>query len=312
MKRQDQPTDLSGLWVPVVTPFDNRDRVDTQSLERLCRRILSDGARGIVALGTTGEPSVLDEAEQRAVVEACAAGCDGKIGSLMVGVGTNSTRETVANLNLIDDANAAAGTSVVACTLVVVPYYTRPSQDGIISHLHAVAIESAVPVIAYNIPYRTGRALDLDHLLQLANLPNVAGIKQSVGCLDAETLELLRQRPPGFHVFSGDDAYIAPTILMGGSGAISAAANICTPSFAEMVAAALRGDVGRARELANQLLPLVAAGFAEPNPALWKAALHALGEIPTPNLRSPMQNASEPALSNLLALIANSDERRTV
>jgi 4-hydroxy-tetrahydrodipicolinate synthase len=297
--------DLRGLWVPLVTPFDTDDRVDTEALARLARRVLSDGARGIVALGTTGEPAVLTFDEQRLVIGTCADVCASVGGSLMVGAGTNSTRTTV------DALHDLAGIPAVVAALVVVPYYTRPSTAGIVEHYRVAASESSMPIVAYNIPYRTGRGLGPGELLEIAAMANVVGVKQSVAALDADTLDVLRLAPAGFHVFSGDDAFIVPTILMGGAGAIAAAAHVCTPMFAEMIEAALAGCVDRARELAEALLPVVAAGMTDPNPAGWKAALHRFGEITTPNLRAPMTNASEQTTIRLLDAISNASHQRT-
>jgi 4-hydroxy-tetrahydrodipicolinate synthase len=292
------PDDLRGLWVPLITPFDDADRVDLGSLARLCRRVVADGARGVVALGTTGEPAVLDADERREVVVVCAEVC-GELGAgLVVGAGTNSTRGT------IDAVVALADVPHVTAALTVVPYYTRPSAAAIVDHYRSVAAHSPVPVIGYNIPYRTGRGLDARAVLELAAIDNVVGLKQSVGALDVDTLEILRAAPPGFHLFAGDDAFIGPTVLMGGAGAIAAAAHVCTRAFADLIAAALDGDVPRARRLAERLLPVVVAGVAEPSPACWKAALHASGEIPTAALRAPMGAASEAASAALLDAIA--------
>ncbi len=289
--------DLRGLWVPLITPFDADDRVDLTAVERLCRRLLADGATGIVALGTTGEPAVLSDDEQHEVVARCSQVCAEIGGLLMVGTGTNSTRTTVSATQALTDVPG------VAAALVVVPYYTRPSAAAVVEHYRFVASESPVPIVAYNVPYRTGRDLNAAELLLIAALDNVVGLKQSVGRLDTDTLEVLRSAPADFHLFSGDDAYIAPTILMGGAGAIAAAAHVCTPEFAAMVAASLAGELATARSLAELLLPVVVAGFSEPNPALWKAALHQLGEISTPNLRAPMGNASPEAAGSLRAAV---------
>jgi 4-hydroxy-tetrahydrodipicolinate synthase len=292
------PPDLRGLWIPLVTPFDADERVDLDAVDRLCRRVLADGARGIVALGTTGEPAVLDQAEQQAVVEVCARACADANALLMVGTGTNSTRGTIEAMRQLCDRPG------VTATLVVVPYYTRPSAAAIVEHYRIVAAESPVPVVAYNVPYRTGRGLGAAEILDIAAIENVVGLKQSVGCVDADTLEVLRSAPRDFHVLCGDDAYVVPTILMGGAGAIAAAAHVCTPQFASMVRAALAGEVAQARILAERLLPFVTAGFGEPNPAVWKAALHQMGELATPDLRRPMGRASAEATARILAAIA--------
>lgn len=290
--------DLRGLWVPLVTPFAPDGAVDLDALDRLARRVLAEGATGLVALGTTGEPAVLDGDEPRVVIEHCAAICAELGRPLVVGAGTNSTRSTIAAVERL------ASVPAVVAALVVVPYYTRPSCDGVVEHFRAVAAASPVPLVAYNVPYRTGRGLGATDLLRIAAIDNVVGLKQSVGCVDADTLEVLREAPDGFHVLAGDDAFIVPTIAMGGAGAIAASAHVCTPLFADMVAAARHGDLTRARALAESLLPVVLAGFAEPNPAGWKAALHRAGELATADLRAPSAPASPEATEVLVAAIA--------
>jgi 4-hydroxy-tetrahydrodipicolinate synthase len=289
------PLDLSGLWVPLVTPFIANGDVDYVSLDRLCRHVLAGGAAGVCVLGTTGEPATLDHVEHGAVIATCSAVCVELDRPMLVGVGTNSTRTTVAAAVALRDVPAVGG------VLVVVPYYSRPSVAGVVEHYRAVAGASPVPVVAYNVPYRTGIQLGSDAILEIASIPNVVGLKQSVGQLDVDTLEILRRRPDSFRLLAGDDAFIVPTIAMGGSGAIAAAAHLCTPIFATMIASARSSDVVSARLRAEALLPMVVAGFAEPNPAVWKAALAHAGVIETSVVRAPMQAASSAAVQRLVA-----------
>lgn len=289
-------SELGGLWIPLVTPFASDGRIDLPALRRLAERALSDGARGVVALGTTGEPATLDAAERAAVVAVCAEVTATAGAGLIVGAGSNDTAGTIAEIQrLCADRRALTG------ALVVVPYYTRPSETAIVEHFGIVADASPVPIVAYNVPYRTGSAVGAAAWAEIGSHPNVIGLKQAVGALDLDTLELLRRRVPGFDVLAGDDAFIAPAILMGATGAIAAAAHLRTRDFADLVAAAQAGDAERARGLAELLLPVVAAGFAEPNPAVWKAALHALGEITTPDVRRPLTPASATATAAVLA-----------
>lgn len=290
--------ELRGVWLPLITPFDPAGGVALDSVERLARDALDDGVTGIVALGTTGETAALTADERRAVVEACSRVCASRGAPLIVGVGTNSTAATVAA------ARELRGVPAVVAALVVVPYYVRPSEAGILAHYRAVARESPVPVLAYNIPYRTGRGLGAGALLELAAVPGVVGVKQAVGALDADTLEVLAAAPRGFHLLGGDDAFLLPTVLMGGAGAISAAAHLCTDRFVAMIECGLAGKVDEARAHAEALLPVVRTGFAEPNPAVFKAVLHAQGRIPTPDLRLPMTNASDAARDAALAAVA--------
>ena len=181
---------LEGVYVPVITPFAADGSVAIDALEQLCQRYLDAGCSGIVALGTTGEPSALDAAEQRAVVDVCARACDAGRVQLIVGAGTNSTATTITAVEALCDIPA------LAATLIVVPYYVRPSEAGIVEHFKAVAAASPVPVVIYNIPSRTGRNLSSAGVLELARTPNVTGIKQAHDTLDADTLRILAGAPP--------------------------------------------------------------------------------------------------------------------
>lgn len=288
---------LAGLWVPIVTPFATDGSVDLDALGRLGRRVLADGAVGLVALGTTGEPATLTPAERAAVVAVCADVTSPVGAGLIVGAGSNDTMGTIAEIDRL------CGSPAVSAALVVVPYYTRPSEAAIVEHFRMVADASPVPIVAYNVPYRTGRDVGAAAWVEVGGHPNVIGIKQAVGGVDQDTLELLRRCPAGFEVLAGDDAFIAPTVLMGATGAIAAAAHVRTADFAALVSAARSGDVARTRALAESLLPVIAAGFAEPNPAVWKAALHAAGEIATPAVRRPLTPAGPDATAAILAAL---------
>jgi 4-hydroxy-tetrahydrodipicolinate synthase len=285
----DQPdsrVDLHGVWVPLVTPFDGAGDVDAGAIER-----------GIVALGTTGESPALDAGEKRLVVDVAARACAERGAPLVVGTGTNSTRATIAA------TEAIAGAPALVAALVVAPYYVRPSQAGLVEHFKAVAAASPVPVVVYNIPYRTGRAIEAAAMIELSHVPNIAGVKQAVGGLDSDTLEILAGAAPHFQVLGGEDPFLFPTILLGGVGGITASAHVCTERFVALVECALAGKLDDGRAHAEALLPVIRAGFAEPNPAVWKGVLHAQGRIATPDLRLPMTNASAAAVDRCLAAI---------
>jgi 4-hydroxy-tetrahydrodipicolinate synthase len=288
----------AGLLVPVITPFAADGRVDVDALERLVAELLDAGATGIVALSTTAEPSALDGTERDAVVAACARVCGDRGADLVVGAGTNDTRTTV------ERHAALAGVPGVVASLAVVPYYVRPSEAGILAHFQAVAERSPVPLITYNVPYRTGRGLGAAALLELAATDNVAGLKQAVGSLDADTLAILAGKPDGFAVLGGDDAFLFPTMLMGGAGAIAATSHLQTERTVAMLAAGAAGDVAAGRPHAEALLGLAEALFAEPSPAVIKALLHAEGRIPTPAVRLPLVAASPAALERAQAAFA--------
>jgi 4-hydroxy-tetrahydrodipicolinate synthase len=284
-----------GLLVPLVTPFAADGAVDLGALERLAHEVLDDGAEGLVALATTAEASSLDAGERDAVVRVCAAVAAGRGVPLLVGAGTNDTRTTIARHEALGSIDGVTG------SLAVVPYYVRPTEAAIVAHFEAVAARSPVPIVLYNIPYRTGRGLGAEALLELAAVDGVIGLKQAVGAVDADTLTLLARAPGDFAVLCGDDAFLLPLLLMGGAGAITASAHLCTARFAALMESALAGRVDEARGHAEALLPLVLALFAEPSPAVLKALLHAEGRIATPDVRMPLAAASAAAVERGLA-----------
>jgi 4-hydroxy-tetrahydrodipicolinate synthase len=292
-----EPT-LRGVYVPLVTPFAADGSVALDTVSSLCHEYLDAGASGIVPLGTTGESSALTGAEKRAVAEACAAVCLERGAQLIVGVGTNSTATTLANVEAMADLPG------LTAMLVVVPYYVRPSESGIVAHFRAVADASPVPLVLYNIAIRTGRNLSAEAVLEAAAHPNIAGIKQAAAGLDVDTLQLLRGRPDDFAVLGGEDPFLLPVVLMGGTGAVCASAHVCTERFVSMIECGLAGKVEEGRAHAEALLPVVQACFAEPNPAVFKGVLHAQGRLPTPDVRMPLTNASPVAVDNALAAIA--------
>src|SRR4051795_9413852 len=218
----------TGLFPPLVTPFPEDDRPDLEALERLTADVIGDGAAGVVALATTGEATSLRAEERDAVVATCAAVCMDKGAMLIVGAGTNDTRETIRRHEALADVAGAAA------SLAVVPYYVRPTEQAIVRHFELVAERSPVPVLIYNIPYRTGRGLGADALLELAAMDGIAGCKQAVGGIDGDTLTVLAQAPDGFSMLAGDDPFIYPMALMGAKGAISASASVGTSRFAAM------------------------------------------------------------------------------
>jgi 4-hydroxy-tetrahydrodipicolinate synthase len=282
--------ELSGIFVPLVTPFDESGAVDTAALRRLGESVLEAGAAGLVALGTTGEPATLSPAERAEVVSVCRS-----MGApLLVGVGGNATAACAAEV-------AALPAGVAA--MVVVPPYTRPGEAGVLAHFRAVAAASAVPVVVYHVPYRTGQALSPAALLQLAAIPGVAGMKLADGPIGPDTLALLAGAPDGFAILGGDDAVISPLLALGAHGGILASAHVSTASYVALFDAWRAGDVAAARKLGAGLAALSAALFAEPNPAVTKAVLHAQGRIATPAVRLPLLAASEAARDAALALL---------
>jgi len=292
----DQP--LAGLYVPLVTPFTADGELAADALEKLAHAVLDDGAAGLVALGTTGEPATLTAVERRRVLDIIAGVCRERNGTFVAGAGSNDTQASVQALREL------TAWPEVSAALVVVPYYTRPSEAGVVAHFTQLAAASPVPLIIYNIPYRTGQTVGWRALRRLAGLPGIAGVKHAVGGIDEDTVRLLADLPDGFAVLGGDDAFASPLLALGAAGAILASANVCTGSFAAMVRAWLDGECARARAFGNRLAVLSAALFAEPNPVVIKAVLHAQGRIPSPSVRLPLLPAGPATTEAALRLAA--------
>jgi 4-hydroxy-tetrahydrodipicolinate synthase len=288
-------TRLGGLYVPLITPFTEAGELDPPALEALANRVLEAGAAGLVALGTTAEAPTLTAAERTAVLDICARVCRERAAPLIAGAGSNDTRRSA-----LDLAELAAWPEICAA-LVVVPYYNRPGEDGVVAHFRALATASPVPLIVYNVPYRTGQAVSWQALGELAALPGIAGVKHAVGGIDRDTVAMMAGAPPGFAVLAGDDLYAPALLALGAPGAIMASAHVCTREFAELVGRWQAGDAATARPLGNQLTGLAEALFAGPNPTVIKAVLHALGDIPNPAVRLPLVPAGPATTSAALA-----------
>jgi 4-hydroxy-tetrahydrodipicolinate synthase len=288
---------LQGLYVPLITPFTEQGDLAPDVLEKLAHAVIDDGAAGLVALGTTGESPTLTAAERRAVLDVCARVCRERGATLIAGAGSNDTASTALALRDL------AAWPEVSAALTVVPYYTRPAQDGIIAHFTRVAAGSPVPVLVYNIPYRTGTSLSRETLRELATIPGIAGVKHAVGGIDHDTVLLMADPPQDFAVLAGDDVFASPLLALGAAGAILASAHLCTREFAEFVAAWRAGQAARGRHLGNRLAALSSALFAEPNPCVIKGVLYALGKIPSPAVRLPLLPASDDTVHAAMGLL---------
>lgn len=288
---------FSGLHVPLVTPFTPGGDLAAGALERLARHVLDLGAAGLVALGTTAETATLSDSERAAVLDVCSAVCEERGAQLIAGAGTNDTARSAGAL-----ADLAKWPQVSAA-LVVVPYYTRPGEAGVAEHFRQLAAASPVPLILYNIPFRTGQPLSWRTVCQLAQEQAITGVKHSPGCIDADTIALLANRPAGFSVLGGDDSFASAVLALGAQGMIAAAANVLPAEFAALIAAWQAGDAEHARALGHRVARLSAALFAEPNPTVIKAVLHARGQIPSPAVRLPLIPASQRSADSVLSMI---------
>ncbi|MEU8613905.1 dihydrodipicolinate synthase family protein [Actinoplanes sp. NPDC048791] len=282
---------FSGVYVPLITPFDADGSVALDALEALAREVLARGAAGLVALGTTGEPASLSADEQRAVLDVVTRACRDRNAALVVGANSVGALRELRERPGVDAA------------LSLVPPFLRPGEDGVVAYFEALAAASPVPVLVYHVPYRTGQSLSAAALRRLAAIPQVAGVKLAAGGIDAATVELLADPPAGFAVLGGDDAFVSPLLALGAHGGILASAHVATDRFAELVRAWAAGDAVRARTVGHALAGLALALFAEPNPTVIKGVLHAQGRIPTAAVRLPLLPAAthsvEAALKHL-------------
>jgi len=285
---------FEGSYVALVTPFDKNGRLDEDAYRRLIRRQIKGGTRGLVPCGSTGEAATLLHEEYRRAIEIA---CDESRGEIPViaGVGTNATWKAVESAREAESLGADA-------LLVLVPYYNKPTQEGIYQHFRAVARESRLPIIAYNIPGRTGVNMAPKTLARLAkDCPTICAVKEAAGSLD-QVSEILTLTKPGFTVLSGDDSLTVPMMSVGAKGVISVVANIAPKETQAVCAAALKGDYKKAAALHLKLFPLIKALFVETNPIPVKAALAMMGVgRPEPRLPlTPLSAENRPALKKAL------------
>jgi 4-hydroxy-tetrahydrodipicolinate synthase len=279
---------LTGVYVPLITPFDANGGVAFAALEALVHEVLDAGASGVVALGTTAEPTSLNAGEQRAVVDVIARVCRERSAQLLVGA------------NSAGALTSEPQRSEVTAALTLVPPFLRPGEEGVIAHFAALAAASPVPLVVYHIPYRTGQHLSAEAIRRLADLRGVIGIKYAIGGIDADTIDLLADPPDDFAVLGGDDAFISPLLALGAQGGVLASAHFATAQFVELVDAWHVGDSTRARRLGHRLAGLSSAMFAEPNPTVIKAVLHAQGRIPSAAVRLPLLPAGSSTVRSAL------------
>ena len=259
---------IRGSIVALVTPFNASGAVDYEALKRLVEFHVSEGTHGIVAVGTTGESATLSHSEDRDVIRATVDFVAGRI-PVIAGAGSNATAEACQ----LTEAATLAGADAI---LSVAPYYNKPPQAGLLAHFRAVAKSTDLPVILYNVPGRTVTDISDDTTLELAEVSNIAGIKDATGDLDRAKY-LLEHRPEGFAVYSGDDPTAMELCLMGGDGDISVTANVAPRLMASMIEFALAGNFREAEATNNQLRGLHSELFVEPNPIPSKWALSEMG-----------------------------------
>lgn len=292
---------LRGAFTALVTPMTGAGDVDYDGFRRLVSFQLENGISGLVPLGTTGETPTLERDEQDRLISIAAETAKGRA-PIIVGVGSNSTRHTIEN------AKRARGLGADA-VLIVTPYYSKPTNEGLYRHFAAVADATDAPILIYNIASRTAKNIDAPTMERLSRIPTVIGVKESSGDI-GQIGDIVRSVAAAraaegrfFSVLSGDDAYTLPLCAMGGDGVVSVVSNLVPRRVADLAAACLSGDFAKARQLHYGLLPFFKGAFIETNPIPIKAALGWAG-LPAGPTRLPMcplETENEPKLRAALA-----------
>ena len=290
---------LKGSLVAIVTPMHADGTLDLASLRTLIDFHVDQGTDGIVIVGTTGESPTVSVEEHCELIKVAVQHTAGRI-PVIAGTGGNSTTEAIELTRYAKEVGADA-------SLQVVPYYNRPTQEGMVRHFQAIAEAVDLPVILYNVPGRTVADLQHETVLRLAQVPGIVGIKEATGNLDRAAW-LIKEAPKGFAIYSGDDPTATALMLLGGHGNVSVTANVTPRLMHELCMAAIAGDGKRAAELHMKLLPLHRLLFVEPNPIPVKWALARMGRcggtlrLPLTPMSDALQSALEQALRDAGAL----------
>lgn len=284
---------FEGTGVALITPFTKSHAVDFPALVKLVNYVIENGVDYIVALGTTSEAATMSEGERGATQDIIVEATAGRV-PIVLGLGGNNTQ---AVLDAIQQTNFDGISGILSVT----PYYNKPQQRGLVQHFTAIGDSSPVPVIAYNVPGRTGCNMMAETTLQLAEAcTNIVAVKEASGNI-GQAMEILRCKPDRFKVISGDDALTLPMMAMGASGVISVVANALPKEMGEMVRLALKGNLKKALALHYDMLPMMQALFEEGNPGGVKALLEVEGRIDNA-LRLPLTKVSKP-LANRIATL---------
>ena len=285
---------LRGAFTAMITPMKEDGSIDYDGYRKLLRFQMEEGIDGLVPLGTTGETPTLDEDEEQRIIDVVMEEVRafekerGVKVPVVLGAGSNNTRDAIRYTERAKKAGADAA-------LVVTPYYNKPSSEGIFRHFEAVS-RVGIPILVYNIAGRTGKNIDTPTLSRIADLPNIAGVKEASGSISQMTdvIATIKSKHPDFAVLSGDDAMTLPLIACGGDGVVSVVSNAAPAPVTEMVKAALSGDYDAARKIHYRLLPFFKAAFVDGNPTSIKYAMRVKG-LPSGSVRLPLVDVHDEA-----------------
>jgi 4-hydroxy-tetrahydrodipicolinate synthase len=286
-------SEFTGVGTALVTPFTKSGALDEAAVRRLAKRQVEAGVHFLVPCGTTGETPTLSDAERRRIVEIVAEEAAGR-SLVMAGAGGYDTKEVIHAVAELTKAGAQG-------ILSVTPYYNKPTPEGLYQHYQAIASSTALPVVVYNVPGRTGCNVDPATLARLATIPNIVGVKEASGNM-TQMAEICHLVPKDFIVLSGDDALTLPLMAIGGRGIISVASNEVPAEMVQMVEAAERGNFADARRWHDKLLPLMQVNFVESSPGPVKFAMAAMG-LCEEAYRLPMVSPKPASQEKVLAML---------
>jgi 4-hydroxy-tetrahydrodipicolinate synthase len=277
------------ILTAMVTPFDQNGEIDFNATRNLINYLIANGTDGLVVAGTTGESPTLTMEEKVELFKFVVEVVDGRV-PVIAGTGSNNTRASISLTNLAEKTG-------VDGIMLVVPYYNKPSQEGLYQHFKAIAESTSLPVMLYNIPGRSVVNLSVETVVRLAKIPNIVSIKDASGNLDAMA-EIISQTPKDFSLYSGDDGLTLPVLSIGGAGVISVASHIIGNEMQTMIKNFKNGKLQEAAKAHRSLLPIIKALFAAPSPSPVKAALN-LNAIPVGGVRLPMVPLNDEEKSSL-------------
>ncbi|MEC1867994.1 4-hydroxy-tetrahydrodipicolinate synthase [Bacillus paralicheniformis] len=284
---------FGNIATAMVTPFDKNENIDFQKLSKLIYYLINNGTDSLVVAGTTGESPTLSEEEKVALIQYSVKEAAGRV-PIIAGTGSNNTKASIKLTKKAEEAGADA-------VMLVTPYYNKPSQEGMYRHFRAIAEETSLPVMLYNVPGRTAASLAPETTIRLAEIPNIIAIKEASGDLDAIT-KIVAETPEDFAVYSGDDSLTLPALSVGARGIVSVASHIIGPEMQEMIKHYTEGNTAQAALIHQKLLPLMKGLFAAPNPSPLKTALQLKG-LDVGSVRLPLIPLNEDERLRLSSLM---------
>ena len=293
---------FEGTYVAMVTPFNEDKQIDEDGFRSNINYLIDKGVTGLVGAGTTGESATVSHEEHQKIIEILVDEVDGRVETI-AGTGSNATSEALSLTKFADDAGADAA-------LLITPYYNKPQQHAMVEHYRTIAEETDIPLIAYNVPSRTGINMDVETIVELAKIHNIDAVKEASGSVDkvSDIYRALQHEglEDDFNILSGEDSLTLPIMAVGGTGVISASANIDAKRMVLMVDSILNDDYARAIELHYEMLELIRALFIESNPVPVKTAMNLMG-LPSGPLRQPLAEMKDENLEILKKALKDSD-----